>query len=124
MTDEELYTATYCENCGQLFDASEDIHDAVDEPVHRVELIEAVGDFDNVTETTAEEFRECECTGQVVQRYYIKNPADLPEPEYEPDPEEISGRAPDEDALIDFGPVGGDVQEAREVPWLEEGNDD
>ena len=115
------YSAEYCENCGQLFSASDKIVENVTEPVHRVELIEAVGEFEEVGETVALELRECECTGQVVKRHYVYPASNVPEPDYEPDPGEFSGRDPDEDALIGMSddPEPDDFQEAREVSWIE-----
>lgn len=123
-SDTETYQATYCENCGQLFDASETITATVEEPVHRVEILRAIGSVDEVVETTADEREQCECTGQVVQRWYIHPASNMPTPEteYDPDPERVRGRDPDEDALIDFGPMGGDWQEIAEIVWLEEGS--
>ena len=115
------YSAEYCENCGKLFSASERIAENVSEPVHRVELIKAVGEFEEVGETVALEHRECECTGQVVKRHYVYPASSVPEPNYEPDPDEFSGRDPDEDALIGMSddPEPDDFQEAREVSWIE-----
>lgn len=122
--DYDDFQAEYCENCGQLFEASECIEQSVEEPVHRVELIEAIGPVGEVGESTALEKRECECTGTVVQRWYVYPASEVPDHDYDPDPEDIHGRDPDDDALIDFSGEGEDWQEVREVPWLAEGVED
>lgn len=120
----ESYSARYCENCGRLFEASDAITEAVEEPVHRVELIDAIGEIDEVIETTALERGECDCTGQIVKRFYCYPESNVPESEYEPDPEDVKGRDPDEDALIALSgdPAPEDFQEVREVPWLQDGD--
>lgn len=117
------FMATYCENCGQLHDASDAIAEHVDEPVHRIDILEALGGIERpkVNETVATEERECECTGQVVKRYYAVG--DVPDPDVDPPDDAYTGRDPREDGLIDFGPVGGQWEEVREVTWLEEGSD-
>lgn len=119
------YSAEYCENCGQLFEASDEIFDTVEEPVHRVEIIEAIGPFDEVGETVATEQRECECTGTIVKRYYVYPASNVPEPEYEPDPEDFTGRDPNDDALLAMSPDPDpeDFEEVREISWLRDGDD-
>lgn len=121
------FKAKYCESCGQLFEASEKIEENVDEPVHRVDIIEAIGPFEEVGETTALEKGNCEdCGGQVVDRWYVYPAGNVPETDYEPDPEHVSGRDPDEDALFAMSsdPDAEDFEEVREIPWLEAGEDD
>lgn len=114
------YKATYCENCGQLFAATDSIKESISEPVHRVDILEAIADVEEVGETVAVEERECECTGSVVSRYYCYPAKDVPEPDIEPDEDEFIGRDPDEDALIDLDPEGdGDWQEVKEVFAME-----
>ncbi|ELY91452.1 hypothetical protein [Natrialba taiwanensis] len=115
------YHAEYCENCGQLVDAADEIEDELEEPVHRVDIIEAIGPFEKVGETVAMEQGECECTGTIVKRHYAYPAGNVPEPDFEPDEDEFTGRDPDEDALVNFG--DGDWQEVREVPGIEEGGD-
>lgn len=106
-----------------MFDASDEIADSVEEPVHRVEIIEAIGPFDEVGETCATEERQCECTGQVVKRYYAYPAQNVPDPEYEPDPEQFSGRGPNDDALLAMSddPEAEDFEEVKDIPWLTDG---
>jgi len=120
------YQARYCENCGCLYDASVEIEDRVTEPVHRVDLIEAIGPIEEVSETVAVEERKCECTGQVVKRYYTYPAERVPEPDYEPEPEQYTGRDPEKDALLSMSddPGGADWQEIREISWIETESDD
>jgi hypothetical protein len=67
MADFDAYYAKYCESCGQLLAASDGIVGAVREPVHRVHILEAVGEPGEVAETTAVELGGCgRCGGQVV----------------------------------------------------------
>lgn len=68
MTDNQAgewdsYVAEYCENCGQVFSVSDEIENTVEEPVHRMDILKAIGPIDEVAETTATEERKCECTG-------------------------------------------------------------
>lgn len=125
MSDWNGYSAVYCEVCGQLFAASEEIEATVEEPVHRVDLIVSVGPIEEVGETVATEEGECECGGQMVKRYYTYPAENVPESEYDPDPEEFSGRDPVDDALLAVSddPDPEDWQEVREVPWLEDGDE-
>lgn len=116
----DSYHATYCESCGRIKNASEEILESVDEPVHRLDIIEAIGQVENVSETVAQELGGCECTGQIVKRYYAHPAGNVPEPDYEPDPDEFSGRDPEEDALIDMREVGEGIKEVSELPWLTE----
>lgn len=124
--DWEDYHAIYCEGCGQLYEASETLLEAVEEPVHRVDLIEAIGEFEEVSETTASEEHRCEdCGAWVVKRYYAYPASAIPEPDPEmiPDPEEhpdlFFGRDPDEDALIDARDIDRGIQEANEFLGIE-----
>lgn len=128
MSDSEYssYQATYCEGCGKLAEASDHLREMVSEPVHRVDLITAIGDIEEVGETTAMETGACDdCGGQLVHRVYVHPADNVPEPEYDPEPSEIAGRDPDEDALIALSadPEEQDWQEAREVSWLTEGDE-
>lgn len=122
MSDYEDYVARYCEWCGDLVSASEELAEMLDEPVHRADILEALGGLDDpeVTETVAEEIEECECGGQIVRRHYAVG--DVPEP-----PEgaldnltedDYVGRDPDEDALL-FD-QSGNAREVSEVPGLTE----
>jgi hypothetical protein len=101
--DRAVYQAEYCEWCGTLHEASDELAERVEEPVSRIDLLEAAEAFGEekdmkATETTAEELRECDCGGQVVNRVYPIG--SFPPVDYEPDADEITGRDPDEDALI------------------------
>ena len=113
----QSFFAEYCENCGQLAEASEEIASEVAEPVHRVDIIEAIGPVDEVGETCAIEQGECECTGKIVKRWYAHPVGLVPETGYAPDEDQVSGRDPDADALVD---LGDGWQEVREVPGLRE----
>ncbi|APX98718.1 hypothetical protein [Natronorubrum daqingense] len=118
------YHAEYCENCGQLVDANEEIANELEEPVHRVDIIEAIGPFEEVGETVALEQGTCECSGQIVKRHYAYPAGNVPEPDVEtPEPDDedaYQGRHPDDDAL--FAPTDepqpDDFQEVREIPGL------
>lgn len=114
----ESYFARYCENCGQVHDGTDMLTNVLSEPIHRVDILEALGGVEDeqVHETTAMEDGTCECSGQIVKRYYAVG--EVPEPEYEPDDDQIRGRDPDDDSLVNFG---GGWKESREVPWLEDG---
>ena len=120
MTDYNSYTATYCEWCGNLESASDELESELSPPVERMGIREAIGEIDErrpVGETTALEQGECDCGGTVVQRYY--HAGEVPEPEYEPDEDEIVGRGPVDDAIIEF--PDGTEREAKDIPWLEDG---
>lgn len=118
----ESHRATYCESCGRIEQASDSISESVEEPVHRVDILEALDGVEGTVETVAEEVGDCElCGGQLVKRWYITG--EIPECEYEP-PEDYDfpGRDPDEDALIGGFPEGSEWREAREISWIKEGS--
>ncbi|MFB6071125.1 MAG: hypothetical protein ABEJ76_08890 [Halanaeroarchaeum sp.] len=118
----ESFHAKYCESCGHLFEASDSIVEAVREPVHRVEIIEVIGDVGQVGETAAVPAGGCEhCGGLVVERWYAYPVENVPESKYNVDEEQIEGRDPDEDALIETRP--GHFEEVREQSWLEVDSD-
>ena len=114
----DSYVAEYCENCGRLINATDAIEASLSEPVHRVDIIEAIGPVNEVGETCAVEQGECECTGQIVKRWYAHPIGYVPETGYAPDADQVSGRDPDEDALVD---LGDGWQEVREVPGMDGG---
>lgn len=116
----DSYVAEYCENCGRLLNATDEIENSVDRLVHRVDIIEAIGPVDEVGETCAVEQGECECTGQIVKRWYAHPIGYVPETGYVPDADQVSGREPDEDALVD---LGDGWKEVREVPGVEAGEE-
>lgn len=60
--------------------------------------------------------------GQVVKRYYVHPAGNVPEPDYDPNSDEIIGRDPDDDALVAMSddPDPEDFQEVREVPVIDE----
>ena len=119
------YHAEYCENCGQLIDATDEIAEELEEPVHRVDIIEAIGPFEKVGETVATEEGECECTGTIVKRHYAYPASNVPEPSVETpdvdDEDAYAGRHPADDALFapSEDPDPDDFQEVREIPGLE-----
>ena len=120
----ESYSATYCESCGRFETASDTILERCEEPVHRVDILEALGDWDEVGETVAEELGECEgCGGQLVKRWYVTgdppDAGDIVPDDYEP-PENV--RSPDEDALL-FDADGENPKEVRELSWIEAEDD-
>lgn len=112
----QSYSAEYCESCGHLVDASDEIKAAVEEPVHRVDILEAIGDVEDVGETVAVEEDTCDCTGTIVTRWYAYPVWNIPETGFEPDPDHVVGRDPDEDALVN---TGEDWKEASEIAGLE-----
>ena len=119
-SDYESHSATYCESCGRFNAASNTILERCDEPVHRIEILEALGDWEDVHETVADEVGECErCGGQLVKRWYAVG--DVPEASHEP-PEDYeppdSVRSPKEDALL-FNPDGENPVEVREISAIE-----
>lgn len=124
-SDYESYSAVYCESCGTLHAASNHVEDIVEEPVHRLDILEALGDGDirEVAETVARELRDCEkCGGQVVDRYFAVG--DIPEPDYDVsqlDDDDFEGRDPDEDALLFDGERH---HEVNEIPGMEANSDD
>lgn len=116
--ENESYHLTYCEGCGTISSGSQPLVDQIDEPAIRVGILETVNDvaaYDNVAETVATEEDECRCGGIIVKRYYTCG--EYPEPEYEPDEDEFSGRDPNEDALFQF--PDGRKKEVRHMDGLE-----
>lgn len=83
-----------------------------------------LGNIGDVSETVAVEEGQCACTGQIVRRWYLYPASAVPDVDYGPDPEHMVGRDLKEDALIDFGPIGGDWQEVSDIAWIEEGSPD
>lgn len=131
MTDNESefksYYATYCESCGTLSKASDEITTNVSEPIHRVDILDHFGGVENpmVHETVGIEQTDCDsCGGTVVKRYYAIGEVPEIRDEYKEYAEENAvGRDPMEDALLDLSGTGEDYQEVREIPWLEDGSD-
>lgn len=115
----ESHALDYCESCGRIQDGSDDLVEALDEPVHRVDVLEELGGVtdDEVHETVAMEKGDCpECeAGTLVNRYYAVG--EVPKHDYDPDPSEMMGRDPDEDALIGSDETG--WKEVDEVAGLE-----
>lgn len=122
----QSYHAEYCESCGTLVSASDKIVANTREPVHRIDIQQAIGEFDEVCETTAIESGGCDrCGGQLVKRYYAYPVSEAPDevgietPDVD-DEEQYKGRHPDDDALIAWTPDPDpeDWQEVSEIPGL------
>ena len=124
----EGYWAVYCEVCGALVDTSNNFP-TVEEPVHRSDLITAIGPFEEVGETVGIEQGDCErCDGTVVKRYYTHPVSNVPEydgptPDLD-DSDSYIGRDPRQDALIDTREIGRGIQEAHEFLGVDRENID
>jgi len=123
--DWDSYVARYCETCGQLYGGSEKITTAVEEPVHRMDLIEAIGPMHEVRETVAIEERQCECTGQIVKRWYVHPVSNVPEPDRKANSGQSLGRDATEDGWLALSndPDAVDYRELRELSWITGGTE-
>ena len=125
-TDFNDYYAKYCESCGQIRELSDELEDELTEPVHRVDIIEAIGPIEDVGETTAEELHDCQdCGGQIVDRWYFHPVNTIPDHDFTVDEDDVVGRDPDEDGLIAFGDEtdSDSYQEVRETAGITVNNE-